>query len=184
MAKLQPIEWHPAYTMSGLPANLRAWLLHPGSFMHRLRQQGAVNPRIQLLQQSWQLPEPDERQLLGLAFRTYAFVREVLIISAKEKWMYGRSVFPRRTLTGKQQQLARLKNRSLGSVIFKDRTLVRSDFEIAVLHAGINWTNRILTAANIVTEGLWARRSKLTLQQHKTFLLTEVFLPDIDLLCK
>lgn len=160
-----------------IPCLWRAWLLHAGSFMQRLVQHGVSDARIQLLNQRWQLPRPEERQLLDMDFRAYALIREVLILSTGNAWMFARTVFPRHTLTG-QQQLARLKNRSLGSVLFKDPALQRSEFAIAYLQPEQRWHANIVQVVGHTLPDLWARRSLFTLQG-KSLLLTEVFLPDI-----
>lgn len=161
-----------------IPCLWRAWLLHAGSFMQRLVQQGVRDARIQVLHQHWELPEPEERQVLDMDFRVYALIREVLIVSMDNVWMFARTVFPLRTLTGQQQQLARLKNRSLGSVLFKDPALQRSAFTIAYLQPEQRWHANIEQAVGQALPDLWARRSLFTLQG-KSLLLTEVFLPDI-----
>lgn len=161
-----------------LPTGLDGWILHPHSFMQRLRQKGALNPRIQVLRQSWQFPTLDEKKILGMKTRAYALIREVLIYSDGKKWMYARTVFPRKTLTGKQLCLARLKNRSLGSVLFKDPMLERSPFDVVCLSNDMLLHQYIIHEANIEKKDLWARRSVFTLHE-KPLLLTEVFLPDI-----
>lgn len=161
-----------------IPCPWQAWLLHAGSFMQRLVQHGVSDARIQVLHQCWQLPEPEERELLGMDFRVYALIREVLILSMDNDWMFARTIFPRRTLTGQQQQLARLKNRSLGSVLFKDPALQRSEFVIAYLQPELRWHAKVVQVVGHTLPDLWARRSLFTLHG-KSLLLTEVFLPDI-----
>ncbi|MEO8963107.1 MAG: chorismate lyase [Gammaproteobacteria bacterium] len=176
------LNWQRYQPTLAISANLRAWLLHPGSFMQRLRANGVVNPEVQLLSQRWQFPELAEKNALGIASRSYALIREVLIVSEGKKWMFAQTVFPRETLTGKQRQLARLKNRSLGSVLFKDPTIERSEFDLICLQPGMPWHTAIMHDADLSATHLWARRSTFVLQQ-KPLLLTEVFLPDMESLC-
>ncbi len=180
MNKLE-LQWKHAPLPQELPISFRQWILHPASFMDRLRQQGAFNPRVQLLRQQWQSPTRDEKRVLGITTRTYALIREVLIYSVGKKWMYARTVFPRQTLTGKQLCLARLKNRSLGSVLFKEPTIERSAFDVVCLSSDKLFHQYIVKAAHIEADALWARRSIFTLHE-KPLLLTEVFLPDIETL--
>jgi chorismate--pyruvate lyase len=130
------------------------------------------------LQQSWQFPAADEKTCLGITARTYALVREVLIVSEGKKWMFARTVFPRDTLTGKQQRLARLKNRALGSVLFKDLSTERHEFEMARVDPGAGCHAFILQHADVADKNIWARRSVFFVQ-NKPLLLTEFFLPDI-----
>ncbi len=161
-----------------IPSPFRAWLEHVGSFMQRLVQHKVGDARIQVLRQLWLRPGVDEKRLLGIEGRAHAMVREVLILSEGKQWMFARTVIPRGTLTGEEQQLAHLKDRPLGSVLFKDPTMKRCDFEFARLHPGEKWHTKIAQTAGCVLPDLWARRSLFSLHG-KSLLLTEVFLPDI-----
>ena len=164
---------------TSLPASLRDWLMHPGSFMTRLKERGAQNPKIRVLQQGWQMPVIDERLQLKLPFRSYSWVREVLIASVDKPWMYARTIFPRQTLTGQQRQLARLKSRSLGSVLFKDPTLERTEFEFSTIQPGMKLHTKIGGIIELASVDLWARRSMFAVRG-KPLLLTEVFLPEVE----
>jgi chorismate--pyruvate lyase len=174
------LKWQQA-ALTPLPNTLNDWILHPASFMSRLKEQGATMPRVQLLRQTWQFPALNEKVMLGMTKREYALVREVVIYSDGKKWMYARTVFPRKTLTGKQLCLARLKNRSLGSVLFKDPTIERSPFDVVCLSKEMDFHQYVLNQSMIEADQLWARRSTFVLNQ-KPLLLTEVFLPDLETL--
>ncbi len=183
MQKKNQLTWqkHPGIAV---PDYLHTWLFYPGSFMQRLRACGAQNPKVNVLRQQWLFPLLDEKLQLDIPPRTYALVREVLIFSEQKKWMFARTVFPRETLTGNERCLARLKSRSLGSVLFRDPNLQRSEFEIACVHSNTQWYEDITKNCNIRAgeNDMWARRSLFVLQ-HKSLLLTEVFLPDMNQLC-
>lgn len=164
---------------SGVPANVKEWVLYSGSFMRRLIQYGIHDARIQVLQQGWQLPQAWEGKLLAIDAEIKVLVREVLILSEKKKWMFARTVIPEKTLTGKYKQLAQLEDRSLGSVLFQDPEMRRGEFEFASLQ-----TDRLLRDYpdlcnnEIDSTELWVRRSIFSLQKN-VLLLTEVFLPDM-----
>ena len=180
MQKYYQLEWQAYHTMAhDLPRNLNDWLSDPGSFMQRLRFYGANNPHVTVLKQNWRFPLLDEKVALDISGRAYALIREVLIQSPGKKWMFARTVFPRMTLTGKQQCLARLKTRSLGSVLFKDPSLERSEFEVMCIHPGHPWHTYISKEIKTTLPELWARRSLFRVK-NKPLLLTEVFLPDIS----
>ncbi len=161
-----------------IPGSFRAWIEHAGSFMQRLVQHHIADARIHVLKQRWLRPKVDEKRLLGIEGSAPALVREVLIRSEGKQWMFARTVIPRDTLTGEEQQLAHLKDRPLGSVLFKDPTMKRSEFEFARLQSGEKWHAQIAHVAGCALPDLWARRSLFSLQG-KSLLLTEVFLPDI-----
>ena len=105
----------------------QAWLLHTGSFMQRLVQHGVNNARIKVLSQRWRLSNFEQSALLSVGFKTPVLVRDALIVNHNQFWMFARTVIPRHTLTGEEQVLAHLKERSLGSVLFKNPALQRSE---------------------------------------------------------
>lgn len=96
--------------------------------------------------------------------------------------MYACTIFPARTLSGELKKLAHLKNKSLGSVLFKDPDLQRSQFEVMCFAEGMPEHRIVTKHVAHDTSTFWARRSLFTIQQ-KSLLLTEVFLPDIESLC-
>ncbi len=157
-----------------LPESLAEWIYYPGSFMLRLKQHGIL-ASVQLLRQQWSLPTGDEGEVLDLPRRSYVLVREVLISSDHQDWMYARTVFPAKTLTGKEKQLAHLKNRSLGSILFKEPRLHRSEFSIFSLDQYHAMYQHLLKQVVFEAERVWARRSLFTIKR-KSLLLTEVFL--------
>lgn len=180
MSNLAEIKWLNINDVL-LPEKLRGWMMHSHSFVERLKAQGVKQPEIEVLQQKWRLPTEDESNCLGLDSQSRILAREVLIVSAEKKWMYARTIFPEATLTGEQCQLANLKNQSLGSVLFKDPSLKRSEFTVACLTPAMCEYAAILSYAEMHAEKLWARRSLFTVN-NKSLLLTEVFLPDIEML--
>lgn len=171
------LEWQKSPTLRELPDFLGEWLLYSASFMKKLQQYG-VSPRIKVLRQHWKFPTWHEKQALHMKTRAYALIREVLIYSEGKKWMYARTVFPRQTLTGQQRCLARLKTRSLGSILFKDPTLERDPFDVTCLLPEMPFHQFVTQQANIIADAIWGRRSRFVLRG-KPLLLSEFFLPDI-----
>jgi chorismate--pyruvate lyase len=190
MKKSLEFNWKPQYTLqeSAVSTPLQAWLLHSGSFMQRLAERGAVNPRVQVISQQWQYAEPWENKLLNINLPEEVLVREVLIVSDDKYWMYARSVFPRQMLTGAEAELAHLQTRPLGSVLFNHPEMQRSEFAFASLQPGMAWYEKIIKNINApavtsddVFAQLWSRHSVFQLHE-KSLLLTEVFLPDVAVL--
>lgn len=171
---MKELKWKVANS-SNVPATLGPWLLDSHSFMERLKQFGVQDARIEVLNQCWQLPTREDCQRLQLNPKRYVLVREVLIRSEKINWMVARAVFPQQTVTGSLRQLIYLKNRALGSVLFKDPSLVRSDFEIAYFSKENMLHHSIMKRGLLPTES-WARRSIFNLR-NKKILLTEYFFP-------
>ena len=170
-----------AVLITDVPRALQDWMLHKESFMERLRQRGAVGSSIRVLQQDWGLPEPDETSALAIEQNSDALIREVLIGNHDKQWMFARTILPRQTLTGEQACLMQLENRSLGSVLFNDPSMRRSEFEIACFRRQSSWNTEIGIYAKRIFPDLWARRSVFYLNE-KPLLLMEVLLPDLELL--
>lgn len=160
---------------------MAAWLSHPGSFMQRLKQFGVKNAQIGILKEGWAMPVMDERILLNLSFREFAWVREVSIHSQDTVWMFARTVIPRQTLTGKERALQHLKTRSLGSILFADAAVQRSEFDFFSVNPDSDWYKKMGNYIAMPEEELFARRSTFLIQK-KSLLLTEVFFPGIALL--
>ncbi|MDR3478251.1 MAG: chorismate lyase [Gammaproteobacteria bacterium] len=173
--------WRPVKLLhQSIPRpELYEWLLHKGSFMQRLKHHGVKSARIDVVSHALQQPTLDERKILCIEPRLLALVREVVISSDEGVWMFARTVFPLPTLTGAERQLAHLKNRALGSKLFKDPTMQRSEFELASLTPEMAWYEKVkcFTATN--ASQLWARRSLFHIK-NKPLLLSEVFLPAIQ----
>lgn len=181
------LNWKKQYTLqeSAVSTTLQGWLLHSGSFMQRLREHGVENTRIHVLSQEWQCAEPWECELLQLDLQTKVLVREVMILNEQHCWMFARSVFPRQTLTGEEAELADLKTRPLGTVLFNHPEMKRSEFSFVCLQPGMQWHQKVMNQVNeFVSETnnayshLWSRHSVFHLYE-KSLLLTEVFLPDM-----
>ena len=156
------------------------WLMHPGSFMQRLKDHQIMDASIQVLQEDWQLPEDEESMQLAIPPQTPAWIREVLIQSDKQIWMFARTVIPRETVDN-EEELQHLKTRALGSVLFNNPNRQRSQFEYFSITTHSLWHKKIAHYLFEIPGELWARRSLFTLN-NKSLLLMEVFFPEIELL--
>lgn len=166
-------------TRPHIPATLWSWLFDSASLTRRLLEvcEGAFEVRV--LRQGWQRPLRDESRMLGLRAGETVFVREVYLLCHGEPCVFARTVIPRSTLCGKHRRLTRLGSRSLGAVLFADKTMRRGDLEIACLmrgHALFESASRALAAR---PQSIWGRRSLFQLSG-KPLLLTEIFLHDMS----
>lgn len=158
--------------------DLSAWLTDAGSFMQRLKEHGVENAQVKVLKEGWALPDIEERLELALPQRSFAWVREVSIFSGNKIWMFARTVIPQATLTGRERTLQRLKNRSLGSILFRYPELVRSEFDYFCLGSAEATYKKISRYLPVVDDELWARRSRFEFNE-KLLLLTEVFFSEV-----
>jgi chorismate--pyruvate lyase len=174
-----PLHWQSLTALNpSPPRDLLPWLVDPSSFMQRLRNHGVEDAQVKLLRQHWQYPSHSEQKLLGIAPRQYGLMREVVISRPQQGLMFARTVFPRATLSGREQWLARLKNRALGTMLFNNPHASRGPFEYAVISQHDLWQQKMNKVANLSEAYFWARRCVFVLN-HKLLLLCEVFLPDL-----
>lgn len=162
--------WQAYRPLMQLPSSAKSWLLDEGSLTARLIKESQGRFAVQRLRQEWQVPALNERQALGLHTREMALVREVFLLCHDQPWVYARSVLPQRSLTGSLRVLRRLKNRSLGSFLFKNPHLQRDAFEICQLDKASAYIPMPLEQA------IYGRRSVFTLEK-KPLLVSEFFLP-------
>lgn len=169
------IEWKPfSFFQASIPATLQPWLNHAGSFIERLETVGITHPEIRILQQDWQIPEPDECDDLNT--KEKALVREVFILTEKKIWMFARTVFSKGILDEKKSLLSLGKN-TLGSILFQDKTIKRGELNIGRCCAGMPLYDKSIALLTEAPPTLWARRSLF--YSNEKLLLTEVFLPDL-----
>ncbi|MCY4044613.1 MAG: chorismate lyase [Cellvibrionales bacterium] len=151
----------------------REWLLDPSSLTEKLKLHCKAHFQVQKISQQWHNPNLEEAKLLGLKPRQKVQLREVLLLCDGNVWVYGRSLIPFSTTTGKLNYLRRLSNQSLGTELFKHPSLTRTHFDItttAIKNVPVNHDNY---PSHLV---LFTRRSCFNLFG-KQLLVAETFLP-------
>jgi len=171
------LNWHKRKQSIALniPDEIIHWLFDPSSLTARIINRCSGKFRVRLISQKRMTPTPDEIRVLGLRYRSYAIIRQVVLYCENEPWVYARSVIPMTTLKGPLRRLRRLGNKPLGAVLFSDRSIERGEVEITSMapsHANYKWTEYK------GTEIIWGRRSVFR-QRHKTLLVSEFFLPNM-----
>jgi chorismate--pyruvate lyase len=158
---------------SSLPMTLRPWLLDQGSLTQRLIVASGDRFSVQVIKQRWELPRLSERLALRIPSNHLALVREVILLGADTPWVYARSILPMSSLTGRLRKLRNLDNRPLGALLFSDKTMQRSNLEVACLTS-----DNISTAKQLgpFEQPIWGRRSVFRLD-NKPLLVSEIFLP-------
>ena len=160
-----------------LPA-LRSWLLETGSLTARC-QRMATTFRVRLLSYRLGKPLPDEAAWLGPAHLP-AHVREVLLECDGVPVIFAHTMLSTAGHGRLSRWLARLGNRSLGSVLFTHPGFQRGPLEFIRVDRRHPLFARAVSAAalNDPPAVLWARRSVHALDG-QAVLVTEVFLPAI-----
>lgn len=164
-AQWEQLTWgHPFAPGRKQPdADWMNWLTDGSSLTQRLKQASDQQFRVQLLQQRLLRPALNESRLLGLGSQEFALVRQVILYGRDQPWVFARTVIPLSTLQQGNRHLMLLGNRSLGSVLFKNRTTQRVSKEITAAHAGF------------CTSFVWGRRSVFEIRT-APLLVTELFL--------
>ncbi len=170
-------QWHHyrRNLLFGANATWRDWLLDQGSLTKRLITASEGDFRVVKLKQGWGRPFLHEARRLNIKPRQLAIIREVILVCRGEPWVYARSVFPLETLTGPLRWLKNLDTRPLGDMLFKDPSMRRTLFEVAVLD-GASIEKRTKIPCN---KPVWGRRSLFFLK-NKPILVAEIFLPTLE----
>lgn len=169
-------SWHNQIDPN-LHINLQEWLAYSGSFMQRLQSYGIEDARVCVLSERWEVPEEWERTVLNMDRVAPVLIREVSIESEDQQWMFARAIIPSSILQEKPE-LSILGTRPLGSVLFADSRIKRSEFNFTSITPLMLWYQKISYYMKKTYHVLPARRSLFYLKQN-SLLLTEVFFPDI-----
>jgi chorismate--pyruvate lyase len=165
--------WRPVseYSTARLAPRERDWLLDEGSLTSRLIELSGGEFAVNRLYQGWRYPLPSEARLLRLPQRQQALVREVELVCSGQVVVFARSVFPHSSLTGSLGHLRKLRNQSLGALLFSHPGMRRTPFEIALLAGSSAYLPTHLQQAG----NAWARRSRFIIDD-QSLLVSEVFL--------
>ena len=161
-----------------VPSAIAGWLFDQGSLTQRLRQASGGDFRVELLGQQWCRPLRCERHVLGLEDRAVALIRQVRLWCSGQAVVYARTVLPRSTLVGRQRRLARLGGRPLGEQLFRDRTMRRSEMQVAAITPQHGFYGAALGCDATIPPRLWGRRSVFTVGG-RPLLVNEIFLPSL-----
>ncbi|GJM04179.1 MAG: putative chorismate pyruvate-lyase [marine bacterium B5-7] len=156
---------------------LNPFLFQNGSLSHFIQQRCRDSFHIELIDESWCYPMPDESYLLSSCNRKITFIRESWLKCGKERIVYARTIIPRATLKGESQKLMRLGTKPLGNVLFNDNTTYRTNMRYASIPSHCELHKQASQDTDIASD-LWGRQS-LFYVNNKPLLVTEVFLPAI-----
>ncbi len=168
----------PRRAHARIPEHYLPWLLDTASLTQRLMDACGNEVRVQVLNQAWDRPRPDEARVLGMRAQGHALVRQVQLLCGGQPWVYARTLLPRATLTGPERRLAHLKSRSLGAVLFADPTMQRGRTEIVRLRPTDDLYALAAQPLAAPPAEIWGRRTLFRLRG-KPLLVSEFFLPGI-----
>lgn len=159
-----------------IPKPEASWIYETGSLTRRIKTTCAHQFRVQVLQQCWARPWPDEARILGNPEHQVALVREVQLFCGESPLIAARTIIPRDTLKGAQRRLSSLGARPLGEVIFTYPALARYRLELARVKPS-DW-NPEPRSRLLIEQTLWGRRTVYGIAGRK-LLVCEFFLPAV-----
>lgn len=175
---LFPVQMHATWCRektSHLNLYLQDWLLDPSSLTARLKQH-CQEFRVQVLGQSIQDCSQEESNEDILAGEK-VLVREVLLLCDDKPQVFARSLLPLRSLTGNEEQLAKLGDQSLGQVLFNHPDLKRKGIEVANFDKHSTVAELASYYDLSISEPIWGRRSVFVVDE-KPLMVAEIFLPN------
>ncbi len=157
---------------------LHDFLFQSGSLSRLIEEccEGTFN--IELKNESWTTPLPDENQLLALNNNEVTFIRESWLKCDNKKLVFARTVIPRITFDGESHDLMALGNKPLGNILFSDSKTYRTNMRYAKIPLNSDIHKQATMNTEIVSE-LWGRQSLFYINNNP-LLVTEVFLPAIS----
>lgn len=171
-------RWQPKPYQLRAPTHLRPWLTDEGSLTARLVAR-CKQLRVRVLRQGMNLPNEDERALIGLDRHRHAWLREVLLVADDAPVVFAHTVLAPDDRRGPWRLATAIGGRPLGAALFADPLIVRGRLHTARLDAAHPLHRRAAAALGVPLPSLWARRSRF-LRDGRPLLVTEVFLPGLD----
>lgn len=150
------------------------WLRDRGSLTARIQARGAF--AVRLLHQGLTVPAADEAVLLGIRPGVRVWGREVALLCDGLVVAYAQALLPCRPRGPVTLWLARLGNRSLGSLFFSQARFERGEIAFKRLDARHPLFGSACRLIGGEAKTLWARRS-LFVFGSQSVLVTEVLAP-------
>lgn len=163
---------------SQLPSTLLPWLTYQLSLTDRL-QDIAGHAHLQVLRQHWREASWWDKHVLQIEGDDVLH-REILMWVGQNVCWYARTIIPKATYQADSLLFSRLKNESLGALIFNKPKIKRTYLKYyAINNQSIeyHWLDQLLHGA---AEQLWVRLSAFTINGDYPFFLIETLLPALE----
>ncbi len=172
-------RWH-AHANGVQPSpQMRDWLTDRASLTVKLMAR-STHFRVRRLRQGRAMCLPDEVDAIGLPRCMLVREREVLLQCDDVSVVYAHTIVPLNATASDWPFFGALGERSLGTTLFGDPSVVRGEMQFARLSANHWLTQRAAAATGVAqfAKPLFARRC-LYKRKNGVLLVTEVFLPAI-----
>ena len=165
------------YPPSSCSAQQKDWLTRGGSLTAHLRRLGPVVVQVRREQKG--LAWTDEYRALGLPRCLPVWVREVVLVVDAKPYVYARSLTPLIASRTAWQAVRRMGTRPLADLLFRDRSVMRSDLASRRITSQHPLYRRASAAAKPhPSHALLARRS-VFVRHGAPLLITECLLPGL-----
>jgi chorismate--pyruvate lyase len=173
---VESIQWLPAERLGqfSVESRVRPWLIGQGLLTQRMKAVCGEAFALKLVDQWTGLLSEEHKSALRSSDSAGLF-RDVELSSGGDVWVFAQTVMPDSTLCV-HPWLAELGDSALCETLSGLSGVERTSYEYAWLPAGEHVTARALRDAELKPEGLWARRSRMTLRK-APLLMQEIFLP-------
>lgn len=161
-----------------VPTLLLPWLTYQDSLTDHLREK-AGTCRLQILNQQWISPQWWDYRVLSIDAKSLLH-REILMHAGQDICWYARSLIPDTSFEADAAFFNRLKNESLGQLVFNEEKVKRTHliyYPINQQSIEYHWLKHI---AQPLTEVLWLRLSTFYLKDKYPFFLIEILLPGLS----
>jgi chorismate lyase len=170
-------KWSIAEDLTArVPHYLLDWILCKDSTTAKIRKLTDNQLVMNIISEEFSLPMENEAKKLIQNTSAHCLVRKALMQASNLPWLYCRSVFPKKTLTGEESIFSNLGSQPIGDILFGKNAWARSLFELSELTTESLLYQEATEHLTFKPDSLWARRSVFALQ-NKSILITEVFLP-------
>jgi chorismate--pyruvate lyase len=156
-----------------LNPNMLALLTDDKSLTSAFQQIIGKKPTLTCLVQKKELIRSNEKKALSLHLRQYAHIREILMGTKEQNWIFARTIIPLATLKKNYKRLAQLNSTSLGTILFKPNVSIRVSMKISFIRSD----HSILSILSLKTKKLLCQRTSLFQLKSGPLLVREIFLP-------
>ncbi|MBL1432717.1 MAG: chorismate--pyruvate lyase [Gammaproteobacteria bacterium] len=174
----QEPHWHDLGRADKIPVALNDWLLTKGSLTQKVIARCRGHFHLEIVRHGWARAQLNERRLLLMSDSEWALCREVALCCDKTPLIFARTIIPNSTLKGSGRRLSCLGRKPLGELLFRDRSVLRSDLQIACVENNHSMFEGLAIKTNTKDKEIWGRRSVFFFAG-QPLLVSEMFLPAI-----
>lgn len=158
------------------PDYLVPWLTHVDFLTKKLKDMSG-DAQLHVLNQCWEMSNTWDKTVLNIPHEQVMH-REILMTSGTEACWYARMILPQSTYQAETALFDRLKNESLGVLIFQGTQISRVSLQQYTIEPESTEYGWLTTSMHQKAPVLWVRLSEFKVTNHSFYLL-EILLPGL-----